>query len=173
MANYYTAAVAAGLNIRNKAMIGIYNGTGSGLVVRVYRIFMLNNQTVAVTGAVTTFSLYRISTGSGGTFLPYVKHDSASSSLPSQIIISSSMSYTTSDLLRKYVYSSDEPIASDANGIDELQTIPSLNVLWDSTKAVDCEPIVCREGYGIALINTLAAPVGIADVFVEFTAETT
>ena len=173
MANYYTAAVTAGLNIRDKAMIGLYNGTGSGLVVRVYRIFMLNNQTVAVTGVVNPYTLYRITTGSGGIFCQYVKHDSQSITLPSQIVISSGMSYTAGDVLRKVVWSSDEPLATDANGIDELETIPSLNVIWDSTLATTSEPIICREGYGIALINNHTAPVGIVDLFIEFTAETT
>jgi hypothetical protein len=173
MANIYTVAAPATPFAPNRSMIGIFNSTGSGRVVRVYRIVALNNQTVAVTGVSTILQLQRISTGSGGLFLTPVKHDSASPPLPGQIVTATNMSYTNSGLLRKFFWSNDEPLQSTVGTCDEWELLPRTSMVWESSyKDTNVQPIVLREGQGVSLNNTTNTIIGIADFFIEFTVET-
>jgi ribosomal protein L24 len=153
-------------------MIGIFNGTGSGKVVKVYRVTALNNQTVAVAGVNVIFKLVKISTGSGGLYLTPVKHDSTSPVVPSQVVCATNMSYTTSGLLRNLYWSNDEPLQTTATTNDEFELIPKFQTLWESSyKDTSVQPIILREGQGVALTNSTATAVGIADFFIEFTME--
>jgi len=183
MANVYTIAAPGAAFADGKCMLGIFNGTGSGKIVRLYRAFMLNNQTAAVTGLNVRMRVDRFTTGSGGVELLVVKHDTQSSSLPSQIVCSTNMSFTTEVTFKRFYWSSDEPLASDAANIDEFQTLPKVGKVVDfdwSYSNSTVQPYVLREGYGIGLVcensfstSTIAAPVGSADFFFEFTVETT
>lgn len=170
MAQTYTLSATGVTLAANKALLGVYNGSGSGRIVRVYRVWCLNNQVTAVTGVVGVLELRRITTGSGGTAITPVKHDSNNESFPAQVVVSSNMSVTTSSLMLRSFWSSDEPQAGVIS-IDEMQTVPAMNLLWDTAySGTNVEPIVLREGYGLALMNITSA-VGIADVFFEVTME--
>lgn len=168
---YYTIA-APGVSIaQNKALIGIYNGVGSNKIIKVTRIWMLNNQTTAVTGVNLVMQIVRITTGSGGFAIAPLKHDSADAAIPSQIASAVNMTYTTDVIIRRFWWSSDEPVASGTQSQDEIQTVPSLMIVWDSDWYMQgnttVEPIVLREGYGLAIINTTASSVGVVDTFFE------
>jgi hypothetical protein len=184
MANVYTVSSQGIPFAASKCMLGIFNGTGSGKVIRVYRIVMTNAQTTAVTGVNTLMYIQRLTTGSGGLPVLIMKHDSSSPTLPPQVYSAFNMDFTATNYFRRFYWSSDEPVASDAQNIDEFQTVPSIATIWDSSGSylvTTVEPIVCREGYGLAVIcgnaYTAAAattpPTGAADFFIEFTAEST
>ena len=169
MANTYTIAATGVSFAANKSMIGIFNGSGSGQVIRVYRIWLLNNQTVAVTGVMTNIELRRLTAGSGGNAITPTKHATANPSLPAQIITASAMTVTESDLLRRFIWSTDEPVANATATIDELETLPVFGTIWDAGYAdANVEPLVLREGQGISVKN-IGATVGIVDAFIEFT----
>lgn len=170
MASTYTIAATGVSFAANKSMIGIFNGSGSGLILRIYRIWMLNNQTVAVTGVMTNIEIRRTSAGSGGNAITPTKHDSTNSTLPAQVITASAMTVTDTDLLRRIIWSTDEPVANATVTIDELETIPAISTIWDTGYAdANVEPLVLREGQGISVKN-IGATVGICDAFIEFTA---
>ena len=167
MPQIYTLSAVGVTLPANKVLLGFFNGVGSGRIVRLYRVWVLNNQTVAIAGALTTLELRRTTTGSGGTAITPVKHDSQSESFPAELVTSSNMSVTTTSLLMKSIWSADEP-AQGTISIDELQTIPSLNMIFDTSYTdANVEPIVCREGYGVCLLTTVANATAIADVFME------
>lgn len=172
MANIYTITAPATPFLLNRCMIGIFNGVGSGKVIKIYRIAALNNQTVAVTGVNAILKIVRISTGSGGLYLSPSKHDSTNPVVPAQIVCSTNMSYTTSATLRNCFWSNDEPLQTTIGTCDEWQTIPKVQNLWESSYIdTAVQPIVCREGQGVALINTTNTAVGIGDFFIEFSME--
>lgn len=175
MSNTYTISAPGTLLYPiNRCVLGIYNGTGSGKVVRVYKIWALNNQTVAVTGVRLQFDIRKLTTGSGGTPLAPVKHDSSSPSFPAQVVAAQNMSYTLSDLIRRIPWSNDEPVSFTANTIDELEVVPSLNVWWESSYTdSNVQPLVLREGQGLGIIQTTSTTVGVADFFMEITVENT
>ncbi len=165
----YTAAAPGVTYLLNKCMIGLYNGVGSGQVIRVYRVWSTNNQTVAVTGVLLLLQMSRITTGSGGFAIIPTKHDFQAPTPPSQIVCASGLSYTIDTSYRRNVRSNDEPLASDNAALDEMFTIPSCNILWDSYVDSTIQPITLREGYGLGVINTTSTAVGLADFFIEFT----
>lgn len=175
----YTAAATGPSFALDKCVLGLHNGAGSGKILRIYRIWALNNQTAAVTGIVATLSLCRFSTGSGGLPLTPLRHDTADPALPAQIICSTGMNYTVDARFRHIRWSTDEPIAGTGQGIDEIQTVPSLNMLWDSSYAYINEnlvqPMVLREGQGIGIVVTAisGAVAGSGDFFIEFTSGAT
>jgi hypothetical protein len=132
-------------------------------------------------------SIWRFSTGSGGLAVPALKHDSISPNTPAALVCSQGLNYTKDRLFKQFLWSSDEPIASEGNatlgssGIDEWETVPALNMCinnsWSYTNTT-VEPYILREGYGMGIIcdsawtqvasPVLTAPVGSADFFIEF-----
>lgn len=171
MAQTYTAAALATAFGNNKSMLAIFNGTGSGRVVRIKRIWVLNNQTAAVTGVLTSFALKRSSAQSAGTAITPTKHDSNSEALPGTVLVATGGTVTqTADVaLRTWVWSNDEPAASGATS-DEFECLVPLNCVWDSaTGDADLEPITLREGQGIDVRHTGTTTVGVCDIFIEFT----
>ena len=171
MAQTYTQSAIAVAFANNKSMAAIFNGAGSGRVVRIKRIWVLNNQVSAVTGVLTTFELRRISADSGGTAITATKHDTASENLPAQVIVNTGGTVTlTSDVaFRKFMWSNDEPAVSSATN-DELECLVPMNCVFDAaTGDTDIEPITLRSGEGLSVQHTGSSAVGVADVFVEFT----
>lgn len=182
MANIITISAPGAAFGSGKCMLGVFNGSGSGLILRVYRAWLLNNQTVAVTGLNNRMRIDRLTTGSGGTDVLPIRHDSATSTLPSSIVCATNMSFTREVTIRRFLWSSDEPVGTGASTIDELQVNPAftkvINNEWSYSSST-VEPYVLREGYGLGIIcedaynaGTIATPVGSVDVFIEFTAET-
>lgn len=170
MAATYTLA-GIGVTFGNgKHMLSLFNGVGSGKILRVYRAWMLNNQTSAVTGVLTTMALRRTSAQSGGTAITATKHDTTSAAIPAQVLSAAGATVTnTGDVqLRTWVWSNDEPSASSATS-DELECLIPLNLVWDSTGSTDLEPIVLREGEGVTMHHSGTTAVGVADFFLEFT----
>lgn len=170
MAQTYTLAAIGATFGNNKSMLGVFNGSGSGRIVRVYRVWVLNNQTSAVTGVLTTWAIRRTSAQSGGTALTPVKHDTTSENFPAQVAVATGATVTlTSDApFRTFMWSNDEPAVSSAVS-DELECIVPLMCMWDSTGDPNLEPIVLREGQGVSIHHTGSTTVGLVDIFVEVT----
>lgn len=170
MAQTYRAVITGATFASNKSMLTLFNGSGSGRILRVKRVWFLNNQTVAVTGVLTTMELRRISASSGGTAASVVKHDTASESMPAQVTTTTGATDTlTGDpAYMRFMWSNDEP-ASGALTNDESECIPLLATVFDATGDSDLEPIVLREGQGLSVRHTGSSAVGVADVLIEFT----
>jgi len=169
MADTFTAAAVGATFASNKSMLGLFNGAGSGRVLRVYRVWTLNNQTSAVTGVLTTMSLRRSTAQSGGTAITPQKHDNNAANLPAQVLCATGGTPTlTGNPYRQWAWSNDEPAASSGTN-DEFQCLVPLNCVWDSTGDANIEPIVLREGEGVSVHHPGSSAVGNADVFLEFT----
>jgi hypothetical protein len=154
----------------NKSMAAIFNGVGSGRVLRIYRVWQLNNQTAGVTGVLTTMALRRISALAGGTALTAVKHDTNSGNLPAQVLLAAGGTATDSgdpDFMR-WMWSNDEPSASALSN-DETETMPALGQVMDLTGDSNLEPITLREGEGVHVKHLGSTTVGNTDVIIEFT----
>lgn len=175
MAATYTA-VATGVTFSTtgKVLLQIFNASGSGVILKVYRIWLLNTQTAAVTGVLPPIELRRITaistTGSPTTVTPS-KHDTNSATLPAQVTVNyGNTSVTSTDVFRALIRSSDEP-AVGTFSIDELSAIVPFNAIWDSGYgSTNIEPLVCREGQGIIVYNVgIASAAGFYDIIAEFT----
>ncbi len=171
MAATFTAFQAGVTFASGKHMISLFNGAGSGRILRVYRAWLLNNQTAGVTGVMTTLELRRSSAQSGGTAITPIKHDTNSSNLPAQVLCAQSATVTAAagDVFRKIMWSNDEP-ATGVGTNDELECIPALMEIWNAGYGdSNVEPITLREGQGLTLLHTGTSAVGNVDVGFEFT----
>lgn len=170
MAKTYTVAAIGVAFASNKSLLGILNAHATRKV-KVYRIWVLNNQTAAVTGVLTSMSVRKLSALTGGSALTPVQHDTGNTSvdLTSVTTVTGGTATPTADAaLRVLMWSSDEPTFSAATS-DELQCIVPLMCIWDSTGDSNIEPITLNTNEGLHVVQPGANAVGILDVFMEFT----
>lgn len=169
MAATYTAVSIDTAYANNKSMLTIFNGSGSGVVLRIYRIWTTNSQLTGVTGVVQNLAIRRLIASSGGTTITPVKHDTNSSNLPAQVLITTNATDTVTDTLRICRRDNDEPAVA-GTGTNELAMLFPLNLIWESGYYdTTIEPLVLREGEGITVRNETSTTVGSLDVFFEFT----
>lgn len=171
MAQTYTIGAYGVVLTANKVTLCVFNGAGSGRIVRLYRAWILNNQysVSTYTGVLTTLELRLTTSGSGGVAITPLKHDSNSESFPAQVVCGTGMTIASSSLFLRAVYQSEEPKVS-ALTMTEALAIPSYTNIWDCAyNDANIEPIVCREGQGVYLINITTTTSGLADVFFEVT----
>ena len=86
MADTYSIAVnnhATGANLRH---ISVFNGSGSGKIVKVCVAECYSRPTAAITGRAHCVELWRVSAVAGGSTMTPDKHDSSSLDLPAQIV---------------------------------------------------------------------------------------
>lgn len=170
MAKTYTASAIGIAFASNKSLLGVFNAHASRLL-KVYRVWQLNNQTTAVTGVLTSCALRRISALSGGTAITPVQHDTGNTGVDLTSITcntNGTFTNTSDNQLRIWMWSTDEPAVSAATS-DELQCIVPLNCIWDSTGDTNIEPLTSRQNQGSHVLQPGSNTVGISDIFMEFT----
>lgn len=170
MAKTYTASALGIAFASNKSMLAILNAHGTRKV-KIYRIWVLNNQTSAVTGVLTTMTVRKLSALTGGTAVTPVAHDTSNTSvdLTSVTCVTNGTATNTSDnAWRQIIWSTDEPAVSTATN-DEWQCIIPLMLIWDSTGDSNIEPITLNTNEGLSITQPGANTVGVADFFIEFT----
>src|SRR5574343_622366 len=136
----------------NKQMMSVFNLVGSALVVRVYRIWALNNQTAAVTSVSPFFTPITISRCTttqtteagitGGTVITPLAHDTTSTALTNKVACSTGATTNYSQV---------------ANSTYRRDFIPND------------EPIVLRPGEGLEVRQPGANAVGIYQFNIQFT----
>lgn len=171
MPNLYTASVIGSKILLNKSMISIYNSVGSGRIIKVYRLWMFNNQTAAVTGTMTSFMMYKIIGSGGGLPLQIVKYNLSSENLPTQISVTTGSAVTLSESIRQIIWSNDEP-SMTTGSIDEALTNSLYTNIWNcGLFNSTLEPLTFREGEGISLYHIGSTSVGVIDAIIEFSSE--
>lgn len=179
----WTLKVDAQAITSGKNMMAISNATGSGRVIRIYRMWVTNPQTSNVTGGITLFKLGRVSSGihSGGTAITWVPHSSAvtaGSATPFTGITAvhggSAITATFGTLLLRFARSNDELAAGGAT-LDEMCNVLPWALMFDAGVGdSNVEPIVIRENSSVLLrMDTVGFYVGSCDIMVELTVETT
>lgn len=157
----------------NKSMIALWNGAGSTDILKVNRIWILNNQvgTPAGTGILITLNLNLISAYTVGTKIMPLKMKLTSSNLHANVAASHNATVTeTSTVLRRIIWSGDEPAQSE-NSSDTWQLLCNLNCVWDAGYVgSNIEPITLNASEGLHIkcaTNTTATYMG--DIIIEFT----
>jgi hypothetical protein len=175
MAATYTAyAPGITLSTALKGMLSLFNASGSGVVLKIYRIWVLNAQATGAAGVLGTFQIRRIraQTTTGTATVTPVKHDTLSATLPAQVTAVSGGTAVTTDLeLRRFFYVSDEPAVNTAVQWEDLQMFVPLSLVWDAGYGdSNVEPLTANEGQGFAVVHTgTASAAGNADIIFEFT----
>lgn len=169
MADTFTA-LATGVAYGNlKSMLGLFNGGAATRILRVYRMWQLNNNTTSVTGVMATMQILFSTNQSAGTSLTPVKHDSANSNLEAAVLCAHGATVTDGSTLRQYLFSNDEAAVSGAT-MDEWELVIPLNCVWDAGYGdSNVQPLTLRAGQGVHIKCATNTIVASADLMMEFT----
>lgn len=170
MADTFTLYGASVALTATKSLLSLFNGSGSGVVIRVKRVEISNTQIAAVTGVQGQIELRAITNATSGSAVVPTKHVPTTVNLQAQVtcLTGATVTNATNSILSRTAWSSDEPAVGGATA-DEWQTITPWNVLFDATGDTRIQPLTLREGYGISVTTTSALTAGTADVRILFT----
>jgi hypothetical protein len=137
-------------------MIAIVNHTGSGRVLRLFRLWLINTASAAVTGGTCVSQLDRctsVASFTAGTALTFLKHDSNSETPPATVLANTG---TTTVLTRSGTYrnimSYNEEIVLSTGHPEDLMTLVPFGLVWDAGYGNSTiQPITMREGEGVVL----------------------
>lgn len=147
----------------NKVMFDLFNATSSGKVLKIKSVRAIKDGSVAVTGTLSV-KLYLTKTtavGTGGTAAtengtsltaPAIsEHDSASAALPAQVTARAAPSggaTVGAVICERHVF----PEETNASTYDRVEFL--------ATEGLDIQPVTCREGEGIRVVQGAVASVG-------------
>lgn len=169
MANTWHSAFTGIAFASAKSMIDLFNADATR-ILRLYRIWMLNNQTSAVTGVITTMKINKLTTGvpSGGSTVTPQPHDSSNSAL-SNATSGTGRTPTRGNAYRTFLWSNDEP-AVGTGSVDEMECLVPLGLIWDSGYGdSNIQPLTLRQNEGWEVQQSGSSAVGVADFDYEFT----
>ena len=173
MADTYTASLTSVPFATNKIMFAGFNGSGSGVIMKVYRLWVKNIQTTAIVGVPVVMEIKRISTFSGGIPAQTNRYSTNNAAIPAQVQFAAGATVTEGGIFRRFPYSTDEPLIGTGT-VDEIELQRPWMCFWDyggNTNDV-IQPLVLREGQGVAIKNiTTVAVFPFIDITCEFTLE--
>lgn len=149
-----------------KSMLGILNGGAN--VLRAYRYCIFNTQTGAVTAALTTMQIRRLTALSAGTAVTPVAHDTNSSALSSVTSVHGGTA-TGSDIFRRFMWLLEEATTTGVTQANWEVLIPVGIVFFPTGGDTNLEPIVCRNGQGTDIYAAGAGAVSTMEFEITFT----
>lgn len=163
---YYALADAVTC-AQNKQVISILNDTGSGKVVALKKLFIINTQLSTVTGVALRSDVKRATAHSGGTVVTPASADSANPAIPAQITVrTAATSVTESTLLFPLTYTNDEVGATQA--FPTAQLMAGLN--W-FPEGAEVQEVRLREGEGLTIKQITNSSVGQFAWLIVFTVD--
>lgn len=165
----FTAVAEAVVLANQKSLLSLAN-THASKLVRIWRVYLMNAQTAAVTGVVAQFQLRRFATHSAGTVVTPVLLDT-SETLDAAITARSNgtlVSLAASALVSRR-WSTDEwgpgTLDVEAAQIVQQNTMP----FWEPMGAL--RPITLRQNEGLSVHCNTNTTAGSCDVEIHFTVE--
>ncbi|MCS7117515.1 MAG: hypothetical protein NZ957_01835 [Thaumarchaeota archaeon] len=156
----YSAAVVGSTAAADRHHLVIFNGTGSGRIIRILKVVISCETTAAVTGYAMGFRLRRTATaGSGGTSITVATMDTTDPSLPSAITVWTNP--TTAPTLSAVV--TVAAINPEETGGHYTE------VLYERGQGE--KALTLREGEGITVQQYNNAGAGLINVYAIFTVE--
>ena len=177
MANTWTALFAdVAIGTANKSMADIWNPSGSARIIKVHKIYALNNVITAVSGGINTFQIAKITALSvAGTEITPVKHDTTQENWSSNTCSAHYASTVTEgDVFCTFCLSSDEATVRGVVDFDYWSKIHSLSLVWNigSYDSGFLQPIIIRPDQGLHIkFVSGTASVGVLTTIIEFTTE--
>lgn len=162
---YYAVADAVAL-AANKHHISIFNGSGSGVVVAVKKLFQINLSLSAVTGVALRFSGFRSTAQSAGTSITPQSMDTNNPALPGQVAVATGATVTNGGLLFPYVTQSDEMTAANTAVANYLSQYGNLVL-----ESQEMQEIRLREGQGFTVQQITSSTVGSFAWLMAFTVD--
>lgn len=162
---YYALADAVAF-AANKHLISILNAAGSGKVVAIKKMFMINTQLASVTGVAVRADVKRMTAHSGGTAITPVSCDSDNPALPAEVTVRTNGTVTESSLLFPLTFTNDEAGATQA--FPSTQLMAGLN--W-MPEGVETQETRLRPGEGLTVKQITSSTVGQFAWLIVFTVD--
>lgn len=163
------SSLSAGIaGAANKVYVALFNGSGSGKIVKIREIWIMNAGLTAVTGVGVEWDIDTISSApTGGTVLTPTKMDSAEASVPGAIVIQEAPTGGAAKVATLFPYyaSNDEIISTQFSSVlgNILPVYPAI--------PKECQDITLREGQGIQVKHITSTTVGKHYILIVFTLE--
>lgn len=162
---YYAVADAVAF-ANGKTHFSIVNEAGSGVLVALKKLFAINVQISAVTGAALRMEARKLTAHSGGTAITAQSCDSTNPALPAQVTIKTNGTPTGTTLLYPFIITTEEETATAALSKNLLQSVSNLQ-----PEGNEIQEYRLREGEGFSIYQSTNATVGSYAWFMVFTAE--
>jgi len=167
----FTLSAPAVVIGNNKSLVALMNGASSTKVVRVREIYLVNSQTVAVTGVVATVSLRRITGFTAGTALTPVANDTNDTL---NVNVTAAHGATVSGeftaFLQRWYLSTDEWGVGAADAESAAATMQAHFPVFRRSDA-EMRPLTMRPGQGLTIKCETNSTAGSFDIIVAFTQE--
>lgn len=151
----------------NKHHIAILNGAGSGVVIRIRKLFVISLQIAAVTGAVMRCDIKKTTAQSGGTAITPQSMDSNNVAIPAQVLIATApASVTEGAILFPTMITAEEEPATQALSKSQFQAYNNLIL-----EGPEMQELVLREGQGLTVKQITSVAVGSLAWLMGFTVE--
>lgn len=167
MPTYYAVADAVAF-ANGKTHFSIVNESGSGVLVAIKKLFAINVQISAVTGAALRMEARKLTAHSGGTAITAQSCDSQNPALPAQVTIKTNATPTGTTLLYPFTITTEEETATAAFTKNMFQAMMNLQ-----PEGVELQEYRLREGEGFSVFQSTNATVGSYSWLMVFTAEST
>lgn len=158
-----------------KSLAAIFNGSSSGRVLRIYKIYVMNGWTgSSVSGGLNVVSLMLSTSQSSGTAVTPTKYDTTSEDVPAQVLFAHGATVGDGAVFRTILLASDDLTSRATTVQDDWQAVPSLQLIYDTARYSlgTIQPLTLREGQGIHVKFVSGTNnVGQATTIVEFTSD--
>lgn len=151
----------------NKHMISVYNAAGTGKMIVLKKLFLVDLAIASVTGVALRQDVKRFSAlHSGGTAVTPVPCDSSSPALPAGVTVKTGATVTDLALLFPLTFTNDEVGAT--HGFPGSLQLAGIN--W-FPEGVEVQEIRLREGEGLTVKNITSTTVGSFGYLLVFTVD--
>jgi len=150
---FYCLAPSVAL-AQNKHLFSIYNDAGSGYLIRVPRLSIVNMSLTSVSGVGVELDFMRTTSQSGGTVITPQKADTADVNLTAAIHIATGATIAEGAMLW--------PVTLNATPLLDFNMIP---------RGMDVKPLCIRPGEGFSIKQITNTSVGLWSILAVITAE--
>lgn len=154
MPTWYALADAV-VPAANKQVISVLNDTGSGVVLELRKLFIINTQLASATGVALRHDVKRATAHSGGTAITPQAADSDNPALPAEVTVRTNGSVTEGSLLFPLSFTNDEAGATQA--FPSTQLLAGLNWMIEGPEV---QGLRLREGEGLTIKQITSSTVG-------------
>lgn len=150
----------------SKHMLTLFNGAGSGVVVKLHALRAYLLQIAAVTGVTLRWDVLKASASSAGTVITPDKWDSANAAIPAAVVARTGATVTVGNRLAGMIVSGEEHTTALPMRMAEGIDLMPFNLIKGN-------PLTLREGEGITIQNVTSSTVGTFGLLAVFTIEPT
>lgn len=151
----YVVLVADSVFAASKQHVSIFNGSGSGKVVKVQKLYVTNMVLTTVAGGIRRLDVKKISACSSGTDITPIPQDSSNDTLPAQILIKTTATVTEGAILFPLVFPDDEMLLTQNSMAQQLYS----GINW-IPEGFELQEYTLNEGEGITVKQITSSTAG-------------